>query len=92
MLFMVIERFADNDMAPVYRRLRERGRQLPEGLDYVDSWVERDRSRCLQLMRCADPRLLDEWMQAWAGTGVTFEEVVPVMPSTEARARVEGEL
>jgi len=34
---MVIERFRDNDMIPVYRRLRESGRSLPAGLEYVDS-------------------------------------------------------
>jgi hypothetical protein len=38
MLFMVIESFRDNDMVPVYQRLRESGRSLPEGLEYVDSW------------------------------------------------------
>ena len=40
MLFMIIERFRDNDMLPIYRRLRDQGRMLPEGLKYVDSWVE----------------------------------------------------
>jgi hypothetical protein len=57
MLFMVIERFRDNDMVPVYRRLRDGGRGLPEGLEYVDSWVEANFSRCFQLMRCDDLRL-----------------------------------
>jgi hypothetical protein len=32
---MVIESFRDNDMVPVYQRLREGGRSLPEGLEYV---------------------------------------------------------
>ena len=40
MLFMVIEQFRDNDMIPVYEKLRDAGRMLPEGLRYVDSWVE----------------------------------------------------
>jgi tRNA splicing endonuclease len=38
MLFMVIERF--KDARAVYRRMRERGRMLPEGLKYVESWTE----------------------------------------------------
>ena len=33
MLFMVIERFRDNDMIPVYQHLRDQGRVLPEGLE-----------------------------------------------------------
>lgn len=40
MLFMVMERF-ENDMSGVYRRLRERGRGLVEGLTYVNSWWNR---------------------------------------------------
>ena len=40
MLFMVIERFRDNDMLPIYKRVRDEGRSLPQGLKYIDSWVE----------------------------------------------------
>jgi len=40
MLFMVIERFDNNDMLPVHRRVRDEGRGLPDGLQYVSSWVE----------------------------------------------------
>lgn len=40
-----------NDMVPVYRRVREAGRMLPAGLEYVDSWVEPTFARCFQLMR-----------------------------------------
>ena len=84
MLFMVIERFHDNDMVPVYRRLRESGRTLPPGLEYVDSWVEPNFSRCFQLMRCEDARLFQEWALAWRGYGVSLE-IVPVVPSAETR-------
>jgi hypothetical protein len=31
MLFMVIEQFRDNDMVPIYQRLWESGRSLPNG-------------------------------------------------------------
>jgi hypothetical protein len=37
MLFMAIERFRDDDMVQAYRRLRDCGQSLPEGLDYADS-------------------------------------------------------
>jgi len=85
MLFMVIERFRDNDMAPVYARLREAGRGLPAGLEYVDSWVEANFGRCFQLMRCDDPVLLQRWVAHWRGTGVTFE-IVPVVPARETQS------
>ena len=84
MLFMVIERFRDNDMVPVYQRLRDAGRSLPEGLEYVDSWIEANFSRCFQLMRCDDARLFQEWVLGWRGLGMTVE-IVPVVPSAETR-------
>ncbi|HTQ78494.1 MAG TPA: DUF3303 family protein [Thermoanaerobaculia bacterium] len=91
MLFMVIERFRDNDMVPVYERLARVGRALPEGLRYIDSWVEPNFSRCFQLMECDDPRLLQEWVLEWRGTGVQFE-FCPVVPSGETRALVMSHL
>ena len=33
MLFMVIETFRDGDPIPVYRRFRDCGRLMPEGID-----------------------------------------------------------
>lgn len=84
MLFMVIERFNNNDMVPVYRRARDAGRMLPDGLKYVDSWVEPNFSRCFQLMECSDLRLLQQWVLQWRGSGITFE-IVPVVTSKETR-------
>lgn len=84
MLFMIIERFRDNDMIPVYERVRESGRMLPEGLRYVDSWIEPSFARCFQLMECDDAQLLQQWVLQWRGTGVTFE-IVPVVPSAQTR-------
>lgn len=84
MLFMVIERFKDNDMLPIYKRLREESRMLPEGLKYIDSWVEPNFSRCFQLMECDDLRLFQEWVIQWRGYGATLE-IVPVVPSKETR-------
>jgi len=87
MLFMVIERFRDNDMVPVYRRVRDQGRKLPAGLRYVDSWVEPNFSRCFQLMECDDLRLLQQWVLERRGTGITFE-FVPVVGSKETQETV----
>jgi len=82
MLFMVIERFRGGDAAAVYRRFRERGRMAPDGVRYVDSWVETGFDRCFQLMECDDPRLLDEWTANWQDL-VEFE-IVPVVTSRQA--------
>ena len=91
MLFMVIETFKDNDMIPVYRKLRDGGRQMPEGLTFIDSWVEPNFGRCFQLMACDDLALLQQWVLNWRGTGVSFE-IVPVLPSRDTRTIVESHL
>ncbi len=91
MLFMVIERFRDGDMVPVYRRLRDAGRGLPEGLDYIDSWVEAGFARCFQLMRCDDAALIQQWALHWRGLGVSLE-VVPVVRGAETAALVAPHL
>jgi len=86
-LFMVIETFRDQDMVPVYRRLRDGSRMLPEGLTYVDSWVEATFGRCFQLMECDDPRLFQEWALEWRGHGVHLE-VAPVVSSRDTQSVV----
>ncbi|HKV62465.1 MAG TPA: DUF3303 family protein, partial [Candidatus Acidoferrum sp.] len=79
MLYMVIERFRNSDAKAVYRRFREKGRMAPEGLTYIESWVETNFDRCFQLMECAEPRLLDGWANHWRDL-VEFE-FVPVRHS-----------
>ena len=89
MLFMVVERFEGNDMVPVYRRLAEAGRGLPEGLTYIDSWVAADFSRCFQLMEADDAGLFHQWVRHWSGTGATFE-IVPVTKAADTRRLFEA--
>jgi hypothetical protein len=86
MLFMVIERFRDRDAVAVYRRYREQGRMMPEGLKYVESWVEPNFDRCFQLMECEDPRLFEQWAARWEDL-IEFE-VVSVVTSKEAAEAV----
>jgi hypothetical protein len=78
MHFMVIERFRNQDAESVYRRLRERGRLMPEGLAFVSSWVEADLRRCFQVVECGDLTLLQRWVAEWADL-IDFE-IVPVVP------------
>jgi Domain of unknown function (DUF3303) len=82
MLYMVIERFKDGAAPEVYRRAREQGRMLPPGLEYIDSWVDIEFSRCFQLMRTVDRTLFDAWIAAWRDL-VAFE-VVPIRSSADA--------
>jgi hypothetical protein len=88
---MIVERFKDRDPRPVYRHLRDAGRGMPEGLRYIDSWVEPNFSRCFQLMECDDPRLLQQWVLQWRNVGVTFE-FIPVVQSALTREVVAPHL
>ena len=91
MLFMVIEQFREQDPVPAYRKLRDEGRALPDGLRFVDSWIEANFGRCFQLMECDDPALLQQWVLSWRGRGVSFE-IVPVVPSARVRELVAPHL
>ena len=84
---MVVERFTRGP-GPLYARAAERGRMLPDGLRYVDSWIDaRTLDRCFQLMETDDPSLFDVWLERWRDLG-SFE-VFPVITSAEAAARVD---
>ncbi|WP_193370663.1 DUF3303 domain-containing protein [Pelagibius marinus] len=82
MRFMVIETFRGGDPAPVYARLAERGRMIPEGVRYIDSWVEEGGGRCFQIMECERRADLDPWIEVWAD--LADFEVVPVVDSATA--------
>lgn len=90
MIFMIIEHFRDGDPVPVYRRFRDRGRQAPEGLAYLGSWVTSDLTRCFQVMECGHRQLLDQWIAHWSDI-VDFE-VIEVVTSAEAAAAVAPRL
>ena len=81
MLFMCIETFKNQDAKAVYRRFRDQGRQMPDGLTFVGSWVTADLDRCFQLMECDDARLLQEWALNCQDLGEF--EFVPVVTSKE---------
>jgi hypothetical protein len=83
MLYMVIEHFNDGAAPEVYKRFRERGRMMPDGLNYVASWIEPDFSRCFQVMEWDNQAAFDEWASNWDDL-MTFE-VIPVITSDEAR-------
>jgi hypothetical protein len=82
MLYMVIERFKD---APaIYQRLREKGRMMPEGLNYVSSWIADDLKTCWQIMETENFALFDQWLVNWRDL-MDFE-IAPVRTSEEVRA------
>jgi hypothetical protein len=90
MLFMVIETFRNQDPKAIYRRLRDKGRMMPDGLSFVGSWVTADCGRCFQLMETNDVTLLQRWLAEWSDL-MAFE-IVPVVAGKETAAALAGQL
>ena len=80
MLYMVLERFK-GDASEIYRRLRENGRMMPAGLEYISSWIDLDLKTCYQVMQTKDESLFPLWTQNWKDL-IEFT-IVPVRTSAE---------
>ena len=90
MLFMVVERFRTPGAVDVYRRARDKGRMMPDGVRFVSSWVDLDFTRCYQLMEAEDAAALEPWITKWKDL-VDFE-VILVRTSAEASAAIASKL
>lgn len=90
MRFMVIEKFSQGP-APVYGRAAAKGRMMPDGLHFIDSWVTdgEQLGTCFQLMETNDAALLEVWMENWRDL-IDFE-VFPVISSAETAARLRAQ-
>jgi hypothetical protein len=89
MFFMVVETFRNQDAGAIYRRLREKGRMMPDGLTFVSSWVAADLSRCFQLMEANDITLLQRWITGWSDL-MAFE-IVPVVAGKDTAQALSGD-
>jgi hypothetical protein len=87
MLYMVIEHFKEGAAPEIYRRFREGSRMMPEGLEYVSSWISHDLKTCWQVMQTDNRRLFDEWTRNW--DDLMDFQIVPILASSEVRARFD---
>ena len=71
--------FKPGSKEKVYARYEAKGRMLPDGLKYVDSWLTEDGTRCFQLMETDDSELFNLWIEKWSDL-VEFE-IIPVLDS-----------
>ena len=81
--YMVIERFLPGCKDKAYERFHQKGRMLPEGLAYINSWLEKDGDRCFQLMETDDPSLFQVWLDEWKD--LVAMEVVELGEKPEAQ-------
>jgi hypothetical protein len=71
---MIIETFLPGCKGQIYERFHAKGRMLPEGLAYLNSWLEQDGDRCFQLMETCDSSLFKVWTDKWKDL-VSFEVI-----------------
>ena len=64
--------------------LANAGSQMPDGLKYLDSWIEANFDRCFQIMETDDLGVLQKWILGW--NDLMDFEIVPVVPSKETSA------
>ena len=81
--YMVIESFLPGCKEEVYERFHQKGRMLPEGLAYVNSWLEKDGVRCFQLMETDDPSLFQAWLDE--GKDLVAMEIVELGEKPKAQ-------
>ena len=86
MLYMVIEHFRPEKLEELYRRFDEKGRMLPVGVEYINSWINQDVTICYQVMEADAIDKLHKWISYW--NDIVDFEVIPVINSAEARNRV----
>jgi hypothetical protein len=83
---MIIERFRPGKIRNVYKRFEEKGRMMPEGLKYVNSWIDEKITTCYQVMETDSSEKLNEWISHWNDL-VDFE-IIPVISSAQAKQKV----
>jgi hypothetical protein len=62
---MVIEKFKPGCIEANYERYNSKGRMFPEGLHYLNSWVNKELNVCYQLMESNDIELFYDWFKKW---------------------------
>jgi Protein of unknown function (DUF3303) len=86
MQYMIIERFYPGKIKMLYTRFEEKGRMMPEGLYYINSWIDKNITTCYQVMETDEPEKINQWISNW--NDLADFEVIPVISSAEAKTKV----
>ena len=88
MVYMIIERFYPDKIKELYKRFEEKGRMLPDGVSYINSWIDEQVSICYQVMESRSEEKIHEWISRW--NDLADFEIIPVISSAEAKEKVFG--
>lgn len=86
MQYMIIEKFHPGKLKEMYQRFDEKGRMLPKGVIYINSWIDENITTCYQVMESDSMEKLHKWTENWKDI-VDFE-IIPVISSDQARRKV----
>ena len=88
MVYMIIEKYHPGKAKDLYQRFDEKGRMMPDGLCYINSWIDEHVTTCYQVMETDSIEKIHEWIGHW--NDLADFEIVPVLTSAQARAKASG--
>ncbi|MES1221065.1 MAG: DUF3303 family protein [Bacteroidota bacterium] len=86
MLYMIIEKFHPGKVKNLYQRFDKKGRLMPEGLNYINSWIDESVSTCYQVMEADKIEKIYEWISNW--NDLADFEIIPVLTSAQAKEKI----
>jgi Protein of unknown function (DUF3303) len=86
MLYMIIEKFHPEKVKALYKRFDEKGRMMPAGVNYINSWIDETVTTCYQVMESDSTDKINEWISHWSD--LADFEVIPVLTSAQAKEKV----
>ena len=86
MQYMIIERFHPGKIKELYKRFDEMVRMMPDGVNYINSWINEDVNICYQVMESDSEEKLKQWISHW--NDLADFEVIPVITSAQAKEKV----
>lgn len=89
MLYMVIEKYHEGKIKALYERFAEKGRMMPEGVQFINSWINEDVTVCYQVMESDSIEGLKQWIANW--NDIVDFEIIPVITSAQAKEKVFGD-
>lgn len=84
--YLIIEHFNADKLKTLYQRFAEKGRMLPKGVRYIDSWIDEDLQTCFQLMESESYDKILEWTELW--NDLAEFEIKPIISSLQAKQRI----
>lgn len=86
MLYLVIEKFHKGKEKELYKRFDEEGRLMPEGIRYINSWIDEQLTTCFQVMEAGTIENIHEWISHW--NDLADFQIIPVLTSAQAKEKI----